>query len=199
MKNQLLDLSFHIRHKNKKIQEITNQTRREIRAETNPTRAHKAHLRMLMSVMNNLPDEEQASYPTFKSILFSDSLGPKENTPNTLATPVTRMRSLPHKLAPSITEIPYKNCIDVQEYQYNLYVSDAKTANDLAELQKYHIHALLTFGQGNDPSKYTFLKGGYLCLPLEETSGSLINIMDKVSRFIDTYISKGNILVHCCE
>ena len=98
-----------------------------------------------------------------------------------------------------ISEIPYKKYLEVEGFLYNLYISDARTANDLAELQNYHIHALLTFGQSNDPSKYTFLKGGYLCLPLEDSSMDLILIMDKVSKFIDTYLCKGNILVHCCH
>lgn len=199
MKNQLLDSSFHIRHKNKKIKEITNQTRREVRNETALTRSHKAHLKMLMSVINTLPLDEQASYSGIKAMLPDDSPRPKENTLAIFDSGINRTRSLPIEKVNKITEIYYKDHVEVQGYLYKLYVADAQTANDLAELQKYNIHALLTFGESNEPSKYTFLKGGYLCLPLEENSADLKLIMDRIIRFFDTYLAKGNVLVHCCQ
>ena len=169
-----------------------------MRQESVPTKSHKAHLKMLMSIINTMPEEEQANYNGIKSMVSDDSPQPKENAP-VYHQPVIKLKTLSITAYPRITEIPYRNYIEVEGYLYNLYISDAQTANDLAELQNYHIHALLTFGQSNDPSKYTFLKGGYLCLPLEESSNELMLVMDKVCKFIDTYINKGNILVHCCE
>lgn len=196
MKNQLLDLSFHIRHNNKKIKEITNQTRREIRGETVPTKAHKANLKMLMSVLNTLPKEEQDNYSSIKSMIGDESPKRKENTP--VYHGFIRMNTMPVGRPSLISEIPYKKHIEIEGYLYSLFVSDAQTANDLVELQKNHIYALLTFGESNDPSKYTFLKGGYLCLPLEDGSIEIMPMMDKICKFIDSHISKGNILVHCC-
>jgi protein-tyrosine phosphatase len=195
MKSQLLDLSFHIRHNNKKIKEITNQTRKEVRNESLPSKVHKAHLKMLMSVLNTLPAEEQANYTSIKSMIASDSPKPKENnfeykTQTSVKKP---------EVSSKVSEIPYKKYIELNGYLYNVYISDAQTANDLVELQRNHIYALLTFGQNNDPSKYTLLKGGYLCLPLEDSSYDLLPIMDKVTKFINIYIPKGNILVHCCK
>lgn len=195
MKSQLLDLNFHIRHKNKQIQEITNQTRKEVRNECNPSKSHKAHLKMLMSVINTLPEEQRADFSGIKSMISSDSPKPKENYPT--ASSLFNTRSAFKIYEPCISEIPYKSHVESEDFLYKLFISDVKTANDLAELQKRHIYALLTFGEDNNPSKYTFLKGGYLCLPLEDTSGNLKEMMDKVVKFFDRHLIKGNILVHC--
>lgn len=196
MKNQLLDLSFHIRHKDKKIRQISNQTRREVRNENNPTRSHKANLQKLMLLVSNLPKPEQQEYTKLKSLL-DDSPRPRE----TSSFRVDRSRNLSVHNRPSknISEIPYKRYVELDEYQYSLFISDASTANDFVELQKFNINAVLTFGKSNDPSKFTLLKGGYLCISLEETSNDLINSMERICRFIDLHIVKGNILVHCSE
>ena len=196
MKNQLLDLSFHIRHKDRRIREITNQTRREVRNESNLTRSHKANLQKIMDAMYNLPQEKQAEFIKLKS-LVDDSPRPKENHLETLAK--SRDISENFKKALGVSEIPYRKYVETPEYYYSLFVSDAKTANDFVELQKFNIYAVLTFGKSNDPSKFTGLKGGYLCLNLEDSSKGLIPLMETICKFIDLHITKGNILVHCCQ
>lgn len=192
----MLDLSFHIRHKDRRIREITNQTRREVRNESNLTKLHKANLQKIMSVMHNLPQEQQAEFIKLKS-LVDESPHIEENCYGKNE----KNRNLSVNFRPScgVSEIPYRKYVETPEYQYSLFVSDAKTANDFVELQKYNINAVLTFGISNDPSKFTGLKGGYLCLNLEDSSKGLIPLMDTICKFIDLHITKGNILIHCCQ
>jgi hypothetical protein len=196
MKNAILDLSFHIRQKDKKIRQITDQTRRERRNENTPSKSHKANLQKLMSIISNLPKSQQDEYNKLKS-LADDSPGPKENISSRLERP--RGLSFNSRPCKAISEIPYKKHVELEEYQYGLFISDASTASDFVELQRFNINAVLTFGQRNDPSKFTVLKGGYLCIHLEDPSKDLISGLSRICKFIDLNILRGNILIHCCE
>ncbi|CAG9321336.1 unnamed protein product [Blepharisma stoltei] len=102
-----------------------------------------------------------------------------------------------HKYFGIISEIPYKLYLGLPERQGSLYITDIKGANDLSQIKPLNIYAVLTLGVSNTPYNYTFIKGGYMTIDLEDDEASeLPNILIKVTKFLDHYLQKGNVLVH---
>lgn len=96
-----------------------------------------------------------------------------------------------------ISEIPYKLYLGLSDRGAKLYITDIKGANDLSQLRKLQINAVLSIGVSNTPYTYTFIKGGYMTIDLEDNDASeLPNVLPKAIKFLDLYLSQGNVIVH---
>ncbi|CAG9332303.1 unnamed protein product [Blepharisma stoltei] len=96
-----------------------------------------------------------------------------------------------------ISEIPYKLYLGLPERHGSLYITDIKGANDLSQLRKLHIYAILTLGLSNAPYVYTFIKGGYMTINIEDDEVyELPNVLPKATKFLDHHLKNGNVLVH---
>lgn len=76
-----------------------------------------------------------------------------------------------------------------------LYLGDRQTGGDLKTLTANSIVAIVNIGcgQGKYPSQFAYHR-----ISLEDSSDDSISPhLDSVTLFIDTWIKKGNVLVHC--
>ena len=86
---------------------------------------------------------------------------------------------------------PHKN-------RFHLYVGDLASANDQALLRKNNIHAVLSFGEYNEPTHFPSVTGGYLRLSIRDAPDEeFFRHFDEIYRFLSSTLVHGNVLVHC--
>ncbi|OMJ81403.1 hypothetical protein SteCoe_18136 [Stentor coeruleus] len=91
-----------------------------------------------------------------------------------------------------IAEIPY-NLHTSYIISFNkIFISCRVAAGDFPSLLKFNIYAVLTFGE--EPNHFPSLKGGYLKINYDGHSFGKTFVM--ASRFLNTQITKGNVLIH---
>ncbi|CAG9334192.1 unnamed protein product [Blepharisma stoltei] len=64
----ILNMSFHIRHSSKVMQQITNKYRKERQTEKRPSNSQKQYMKLLVDVWKTLPDEEKPNYQALSGI-----------------------------------------------------------------------------------------------------------------------------------
>ena len=172
----------------------------------------KPHIERLLEAFNKLPSSERKAY----SILYAinEVHTTKENKD---PAPVIRefKRAHTHSLDllhtvtfdeplsgydvfGEMSEISLSSFDESLQMGNSLFISDIQAANDMGILRKNQINSILTLGQTNKPMTYPFVKGGYRCVPLEDSDkADLLKHVDSVYGFIETQLTKGNVLVHC--
>jgi Dual specificity phosphatase, catalytic domain len=201
----------HIRYTSKISQQLSKDLIKQSSIDKN-------YLDLILSKWKTLPTEDQEDYSGLKFLYkntkddesFENFKPPKENIDSQPTKPTSRAYSRSKttpfarlsnqieqkKTLKFMSEILYKDYFNNEEVFYKLFLSDLDSASDLGLLQKNKIYAILSVGTFNTPMKFASIKGGYLCVDLD-SDGDLAGVMDSVYRFIDTYMRRGNVLVHC--
>lgn len=170
------------------------------------------HLEKILEAFNKLPESERKAFSLFSALnetyKHDLSIAPLPELRNygrsrTHSLDQLSNITLDEPLSGSdiydeMTEIPYQSLNRNFEYSNSLFISDIQAANDMGLLRKNEISSVLTLGKSNKPLTYPSIKGGYKCIPLEDSSSAdLLKYMDEVFNFIEAKIVCGNVLVHC--
>lgn len=106
-------------------------------------------------------------------------------------------RCLKKCYAGEMNEVKYTHALLPQD-GYKLFIGDVRSANDMSQLQKHKITAILTLGKDNSPTNFPFVRYGYQTIPLEDKeAANLLGRLNAISQFLDLKLQKGNVLVHC--
>lgn len=91
-----------------------------------------------------------------------------------------------------IADIPYHQYANYIISFNKIFISCRVAAGDFPSLIKYNIYSVLTLGE--DPNHFPSLKGGYSKLNIDNNTCGKNFVL--ASRFLNTQLGKGNVLVH---
>jgi hypothetical protein len=172
----------------------------------------KPHIERLLEAFNKLPSSERKAYSILSAI--NEVHTTKENAdPKPVVREFKRAHTHSLDLLHTVTfdeplsgsdvfgemsEINLSSFDDSLGFNNILFISDIQAANDMGLLRKNQINSILTLGQSNKPMTYPSVRGGYRCVPLEDSDkADLLKHMDNIFSFIDSQLARGNVLVHC--
>jgi predicted protein tyrosine phosphatase len=113
---------------------------------------------------------------------------------------VTRDEPLKNIQETELSRIPFKEQLLLTHPVGEIFISGIKAAGDLSILVKKEIKSIISLGSCNQLTKFTSITGGYLELPIKETTDTLDGFRDnylKAIRFLDRKLKEGNVLI-CC-
>ena len=166
-------------------------------------------IKTLLEAFNKLPQSEQSDYSILahinKAHAVNQNKEPARNRRRELTSSFDIISStLPDEPVGAFDVFGHINEVKISSLPYSLdltnqlFISDIHAANDLGMLRKHQIFSILSLGKSNKPLTYPSVKGGYRCVPLEDSeNANILKQMLGICSFLDAQLQKGNVLVHC--
>lgn len=87
-----------------------------------------------------------------------------------------------------------------KSYEYDLFISCLKAANDLSLLRKHEIGAIFYIGDDDSLAHYPSINGGYSCVPpMSISDHNLLKWIPHLDKFLASNLNRYNVLIACYD